>query len=194
MRAVSWSSSAWPLPAIFEELAFRGVLQPLLIRATGHAFWGIVLASIIFSAIHFQFYGFLPRVLLGALFGWLAYRSGSLLPGMLAHFVNNALAAVTLWVTGSMADDLMDLTPMVVGASLVLTAVSHGGPMTGSSAGLPPPELQEGFGAQQVLRRGQFEVVEVALHEGHRATGGFPNGSIVREMGLVLDPIGVPQF
>ncbi len=112
------------LPAVFEELAFRGVLQPLLIRATGQAWLGIALASIIFSAIHFQFYGFLPRVLLGALFGWLAYRSGSLIPGMLAHFVNNTLAAVTLWVTGSMADDLMDLTPMLIGGSLVLTALA----------------------------------------------------------------------
>ena len=112
------------LPAVFEELAFRGVLQPLLIRATGQAWLGIALASIIFSAIHFQFYGFLPRVLLGALFGWLAYRSGSLILGMLAHFVNNTLAAVTLWVTGSMADDLMDLTPMLIGGSLVLTALA----------------------------------------------------------------------
>ena len=102
------------LPAIFEELSFRGVLQPLLIRATGNAFWGIALTAIIFSAIHFQFYGFLPRVLLGALFGWMAHRSGSLLPGMVAHFVNNALAAITLWVTGSMTDDILDLTPLVV--------------------------------------------------------------------------------
>ena len=110
------------LPAIFEELSFRGVLQPLLIRATGHAFWGILLTSIIFSAIHFQFYGFLPRVLLGALFGWMAHRSGSLLPGMVAHFVNNALAAVTLWVTGSMTEDILDLTPLIVTGSVVVTA------------------------------------------------------------------------
>ena len=102
------------LPAIFEELSFRGVLQPLLIRATGSAFWGIALTAIVFSAIHFQFYGFLPRVLLGALFGWLAHRTGSLIPGMAAHFANNALAAVTLWVTGSMTDDILDLTPLVV--------------------------------------------------------------------------------
>ena len=112
------------LPAVFEELAFRGVLQPLLIRATGNAWMGIALASILFSAIHFQFYGFLPRVLLGALFGWLAHRSGSLIPGMLAHFVNNTLAAITLWVTGSMADDLMDLTPALLVGSLLLTALA----------------------------------------------------------------------
>ena len=109
------------VPAVFEELAFRGVLQPLLIRFTGRAWLGIVLSALIFSAIHFQFYGFLPRVLLGGLFGWLAYRTGSLLPGMAAHFVNNALAAVTLWSTGSMGEDLIEVTTLVMVISLVLT-------------------------------------------------------------------------
>lgn len=115
------------LPAIFEELSFRGVLQPLLTRATGSAFWGIALTAIVFSAIHFQFYGFLPRVLLGALFGWLAHRTGSLIPGMAAHFANNALAAVTLWVTGSMTDDILDLTPLVViGGTAAMAACIYG--------------------------------------------------------------------
>jgi len=115
------------LPAIFEELSFRGVLQPLLIRATGSAFWGIALTAIVFSAIHFQFYGFLPRVLLGALFGWLAHRAGSLIPGMAAHFANHALAAVTLWVTGSMTDDILDLTPLVViGGTAAMAACIYG--------------------------------------------------------------------
>ena len=115
------------LPAIFEELSFRGVLQPLLIRATGSAFWGSALTAIVFSAIHFQFYGFLPRVLLGALFGWLAHRTGSLIPGMAAHFANNALAAVTLWVTGSMTDDILDLTPLVViGGTAAMAACIYG--------------------------------------------------------------------
>ena len=115
------------LPAIFEELSFRGVLQPLLIRATGSAFWGIALTAIVFSAIHFQFYGFLPRVLLGALFGWLAHRTGSLIPGMAAHFANNALAAATLWVTGSMTDDILDLTPLVViGGTAAMAACIYG--------------------------------------------------------------------
>ena len=115
------------LPAIFEELSFRGVLQPLLTRATGSAFWGIALTAIVFSAIHFQFFGFLPRVLLGALFGWLAHRTGSLIPGMAAHFANNALAAVTLWVTGSMTDDILDLTPLVViGGTAAMAACFYG--------------------------------------------------------------------
>lgn len=112
------------LPGIFEELSFRGVLQPILIRATGSSFWGIAIASLVFSAIHCQFYGFLPRVLLGALFGWLAHRTGSLIPGMVAHFVNNALAAVTLWVTGSMTEDILELTPVVLLTSTALTFAS----------------------------------------------------------------------
>ena len=112
------------LPAIFEELSFRGVLQPLLIQATGSAFWGIAITAIVFSAIHFQFYGFLPRVLLGALFGWLAHRSGSLVPGMAAHFVNNAMAAITLWITGSMTEDIVELTPTVLAIGSVLTGLA----------------------------------------------------------------------
>lgn len=109
------------VPAIFEELGFRGALQPLLIRATGRAWLGILLTSVIFSAIHFQFYGFLPRVMLGLLFGWIAYRSGSIIPGMAAHFLNNAAAAVTLWYTGSMTEDLFELETWIILASLMLT-------------------------------------------------------------------------
>lgn len=112
------------VPAVFEELAFRGALQPLLIKATGKPWVGIAIASVIFSAIHFQFYGFLPRVFLGALFGWFAYRSGSLLPGMLAHFVNNAGAAVTLWYTGSMTEDLFEIETWTVLVSVALTAAT----------------------------------------------------------------------
>ena len=112
------------LPAIFEELSFRGVLQPLLIKATGSAFWGIAITAVVFSAIHFQFYGFLPRVLLGALFGWMAHRSGSLVPGIAAHFANNAMAAITLWVTGSMTEDVFELTPTVLAIGAVLTGLA----------------------------------------------------------------------
>ena len=109
------------VPAIFEELAFRGGLQPLLIKATGRPWMGILLASIIFSAIHFQFYGFFPRLILGALFGWMAWRTGSLWPGIAAHFINNAAAALTLWTTGSMTEDLFELESWMVLVSIALT-------------------------------------------------------------------------
>lgn len=120
-RRVAVIVSVAAVPAIFEELAFRGGLQPLLIRATGRPWIGILLASIIFSTIHFQFYGFLPRLILGALFGWMAWRTGSLWPGIAAHFINNAGAAVTLWSTGSMTEDLFELESWMVMVSIVLT-------------------------------------------------------------------------
>jgi membrane protease YdiL (CAAX protease family) len=89
------------LPALFEELAFRGVLQPLLIRLTGRPWIGIMATALLFSFIHFQFYGFLPRVFLGLLFGWIVYRTGSLWPAVLAHFTNNTAAVLGSWATGS---------------------------------------------------------------------------------------------
>jgi len=127
------------VPAIFEELAFRGALQPLLIKATGKPWLGIAIASVIFSAIHFQFYGFLPRVFLGALFGWFAYRSGSLLPGMIAHFVNNAGAAITLWYTGSMTEDLFEVEAWTSVVSVALTAAA----LVAYHRLMPPVSLEE---------------------------------------------------
>ena len=79
------------LPAIGEELVFRGLFQNEFFRGSGNIHLSIWLAAIIFSAIHLQFYGFVPRLLLGALFGYLYYWSGSLLIPMFAHFVNNAI-------------------------------------------------------------------------------------------------------
>lgn len=80
------------LPALCEELIFRGVLQPLLSKALSNVHLGIWISAVIFSAIHFQFYGFLPRVLLGAILGYLVLWSGSLWTAIVAHFANNAIA------------------------------------------------------------------------------------------------------
>ena len=83
------------LPAIGEELLFRGTIQPMLQRATGKPHLAIWLTAIFFSAIHVQFFGFVPRMLLGALFGYLYYWSGNIVVPMIAHFVNNGIT-VTL--------------------------------------------------------------------------------------------------
>lgn len=80
------------LPAIGEELMFRGGVQRSLNRAFGNPHLAIWLSAIIFSTIHVQFYGFVPRMLLGAGFGYLYYYSGSIWYAMLAHFINNAYA------------------------------------------------------------------------------------------------------
>jgi membrane protease YdiL (CAAX protease family) len=80
------------LPAIGEELMFRGGVQRSLNRAFNNPHLAIWISAIIFSAIHLQFYGFVPRMLLGAGFGYLYYYSGSIWYAMLAHFINNAYA------------------------------------------------------------------------------------------------------
>ncbi|MFN0032433.1 MAG: type II CAAX prenyl endopeptidase Rce1 family protein [Flavobacteriales bacterium] len=83
------------LPAVCEELLFRGVLQPLLAKAFRNIHLAIWVSAALFSAIHMQFYGFLPRMLMGALLGYLVVWSGSLWTSMLAHAANNTLAIVT---------------------------------------------------------------------------------------------------
>lgn len=88
-------------PALVEELLFRGVMQRLFIRASKSVHWGIWLSAIVFSAIHMQFYGFLPRLLLGALFGYIVHHSASLWIGILLHFMNNAFALYLEFYKGS---------------------------------------------------------------------------------------------
>jgi membrane protease YdiL (CAAX protease family) len=86
------------LPAIGEELVFRGMIQHELWRATKNAHIAIWVSGIIFSAIHLQFFGFFPRVLLGVLFGYLYYWSGNLLLPIFSHFLNNAFAVVMVYL------------------------------------------------------------------------------------------------
>lgn len=84
-------------PAIGEEIVFRGLIQNELLRGTRNAHVAIWFAAFLFSAIHFQFFGFVPRLLLGALFGYLYYWSGSLTLAIIAHFVNNGVSVVALY-------------------------------------------------------------------------------------------------
>ena len=85
------------LPAIGEELLFRGVIQRIFTKMTKSYHWGIWISAIIFSAMHLQFYGFVPRMLLGVLFGYLLVWSGSLWLPIAAHFVNNGVATVAMY-------------------------------------------------------------------------------------------------
>ncbi|MCF6241578.1 MAG: CPBP family intramembrane metalloprotease [Bacteroidales bacterium] len=86
------------IPAIGEELLFRGVFQNLFSGWTRNKHLGIWLAAILFSAIHIQFYGFVPRLFLGALFGYLLMWSGNIRLPILAHFVNNAFAVIAYYL------------------------------------------------------------------------------------------------
>lgn len=82
------------LPSIGEELIFRGVFQRLFAEWTKNIHWGVIISAFLFSAMHMQFYGFLPRFLLGVLLGYLFYWSGSIWIPILGHFVNNTTAVI----------------------------------------------------------------------------------------------------
>lgn len=82
------------LPAFAEELLFRGVLAGLFRRWTNSIHLAVFISAFIFAAIHLQFYGFLPRFLLGAVFGYLFFWSGSLWLPIAAHLANNLLSVV----------------------------------------------------------------------------------------------------
>ena len=103
------------LPAIGEELTFRGVLQQLLVSRKSktphcaHCLWGprtvdsrehvaVWVTAFIFSFIHFQFYGFIPRLLLGALLGYALLWSGNIRYSMIMHATNNALSVLLFYL------------------------------------------------------------------------------------------------
>lgn len=86
------------VPAVAEELVFRGVIQQNLVRWFGSRHAGVWLAAAIFSAIHFQFFGFVPRFVLGLGLGYLYEWSGNILVPMAAHFTNNAFQLVLLYL------------------------------------------------------------------------------------------------
>lgn len=94
------------IPAVGEELLFRGILQPIFHRYTKRIHLSIFITAFLFSAIHMQFLSFIPRFLMGMFFGYLFYMSKSLWLPMVGHFVNNftAVMAYFLLNTGRIKD------------------------------------------------------------------------------------------
>ena len=86
------------IPAIGEEMTFRGTIQQFLIKGCRNAHVGIILGAILFSAFHFQFYGFFPRLLLGIFLGYFFYITKSLWVSIFMHFLNNGSAVVVYYL------------------------------------------------------------------------------------------------
>jgi len=86
------------LTAVVEEFMFRGVIQTIFVRWTKNKHVAIWITAILFSAFHLEFFGFLPRLLLGALFGYFVAWSGSIWPAVWAHFLNNGTAVVATYL------------------------------------------------------------------------------------------------
>jgi membrane protease YdiL (CAAX protease family) len=113
------------IPAIGEELMFRGLIQNEFRRAINNPHAAIWISSIIFSAFHMQFMGFVPRVLLGAVLGYLYYWSGNLWVPVLAHFFNNGVQLIGLYLyqKGIITFDIESTDsapwPVVAGAAML---------------------------------------------------------------------------
>ena len=114
------------LAGFSEELFFRGAMQRLLGYTSLGPHAAIILTAVIFSALHLQFYGFVPRLLLGILFGYLLYWSGSLWLPIIAHIFNNTLACIVQWNQGTTTGDAEfspEITDIAIAiASMLITA------------------------------------------------------------------------
>ncbi len=117
------------IPAVGEELLFRGGLQNLLKDLFKNKHTAVWVAAIIFSGIHLQFYGFFPRMFLGALFGYLYLWSGNILIPMTAHFVNNGFTLLLIHMKNINQIEI-DLetthdipTGLIIGSAVCFTAL-----------------------------------------------------------------------
>lgn len=97
------------LPAVGEELMFRGTVQPFLQKWTKSPHWAIWITAFIFSAIHFQISGFIPRMLIGAYLGYLCFWSGSLWLPILAHFMHNSMSILSDFIMSRRGFDVDNL-------------------------------------------------------------------------------------
>lgn len=109
---------------ICEEFFFRGALQQIFKRIIGNYHVAVWLTAIIFSAIHMQFYGFVPRVILGALLGYLFVWSGNLWVPIIIHTLNNALSVAAYYIWGAEALSSDSVESFGTGNTLWVSLVS----------------------------------------------------------------------
>ncbi len=114
------------IPAIGEELVFRGLIQPKIYKMSRNVHVAVWLTGFIFSFIHLQFYGLIPRMLLGVLFGYLYAWSGNLWYSILGHFINNGFTLIMYYLhqRQSVTINIEDTASVPWGISLAFMAVS----------------------------------------------------------------------
>ncbi|MCM1449777.1 MAG: CPBP family intramembrane metalloprotease [Clostridiales bacterium] len=123
------------MAGLSEELFFRGALQRTLSSMSLTPNAAVWIAATIFSFMHFQFFGFVPRLLLGAFFGYILLWSNNLWYCVIAHATNNILATVTMWSTthhntnstdtlSTLSSDNTTLSLLILISSIALTTLS----------------------------------------------------------------------
>lgn len=110
--------------AVGEEFIFRGVLQNVFGRFLHNKHVIIWSVAIIFSLAHFQFFGFVPRVLLGAYFGYLVYFTNNIWLPVIAHFTNNFIIVINFWIYKNQPEKLEDMDAIGTGPSWWMALVS----------------------------------------------------------------------
>jgi membrane protease YdiL (CAAX protease family) len=112
------------LPALFEETLFRGGMQQILIAWFKKPVTAIIVTSIIFSLMHFSFYGFFARFALGMVLGLIFYYSKSIWLSMAAHFINNGIAICYMYYLSThgrpVKDAMEDNAPVWLGLPAVV--------------------------------------------------------------------------
>ena len=114
-----------------EEMFFRAGLQKALTSSGVQRDMAVCIAAFVFSAVHFQFYGFVPRFILGAFFGYLYWYTGSIWVAAFAHALNNSVVVLVAWlahrgyITGGdeVSDPIIEWSPYLSLASAVVTVI-----------------------------------------------------------------------
>lgn len=110
------------VPAIGEEMTFRGALQKTLHKKMS-PYLAIIITSVIFSAMHMQFYGFVPRLILSIFLGMLYYFGGSIKLNVLAHFCNNAIAVFAFYICTVAGVNIDDAPTETLGKENVVSVI-----------------------------------------------------------------------
>ncbi len=117
------------IPAIGEELMFRGCIQQVINEWINKEHAAVWISAAIFSFIHFEFYGFIPRLLLGALLGYLFLWSGNLWTPIAAHALNNGVQVILIYLHdhGMIAFDINSNDPIPIIIVLICTVLTAAG-------------------------------------------------------------------
>lgn len=110
--------------AVGEEFIFRGVLQNIIEKFKINYHLVIWIAAIIFSAVHFQFYGFIPRMLMGAYFGYILYFTKNMWMPVLAHFTNNFTIVILSYIYQDQPEVLEATDAIGIGDTAWMAVVS----------------------------------------------------------------------
>jgi CAAX amino terminal protease family. len=112
------------LTGIGEEFMFRGLLQKMFEKFIKNPHTIIWIVAIIFSTIHFQFYGFLPRMLLGAYFGYLLYYTKTMWIPVLAHFTFNCFGVVSMYIFQDSPQEIQEMDALGTGSTWWMAVAS----------------------------------------------------------------------